>query len=127
VWAIILDYAAPGLSPDQLSPSRLLSRSFTAGVDERMRLEAEEGVKRDRCLRLVPVDSDGIVCAPIHSQRLALLALSRAPTEFLQSITKVESEFLRCRATLTASHLQGNLFVGALFSLFSPNCRASPG
>jgi hypothetical protein len=96
VWATVFGYAGRGagpLQPDQISPFRLLSRSITAGLDEWIRLEMDQTVKRDGSLRLAQASPDG-KAAPFHAQKRALIALSKAPTEFLKAITKLEGDFL---------------------------------
>jgi hypothetical protein len=99
VWATIFDYTgykAGPLQPEQISRFRLLSRSITAGLDEWMRLEPEEGVKRDGSLRLGRAYLARLVSpvAAAQIQLLGLLAVSRAPEEFLLAVTKLGDDFL---------------------------------
>ncbi len=93
VWAIIFGYTGQGLQADQISRFRLLSRSITAGLDEWIRLELHQGVKKDGCLRLIRDDPDDIV-APIRIHKLGLLALSKAPKEFFPTVTKLTDFYL---------------------------------
>jgi hypothetical protein len=93
VWATIFDYAgykAGPLQPDQISRFRLLSRSITAGLDEWLLLEMDQGVERNGSLQLVRNASR----APVPVHKLGLLALSKAPTELFPTITELNSSFL---------------------------------
>jgi hypothetical protein len=104
VWGTIFDYAGQGagpLHPDQISRFRLLSRFITAGLDEWIRLEMDEGVKRDGVAR-----AGSMKLAPIQVQKLAVLALSKAPAEFLQAIFNVEGDFLGVVLRSSSSRLQ---------------------
>ncbi len=94
VWATIFDYAGQGAVPlrlDQISRSRLLSRSITAGLDEWNLRGMDQGVKKDGSLRLVQANPQG-TAAPIQVQKRALLSVSKASTEFLRAVTSVQDD-----------------------------------
>ncbi len=96
VWATIFSYVSQNAVPlnaPQISEFRLLSRSIRDGLDEWLLQAMGNGLKKDKCLRLIPAASNGTPL-PIQVQKRALLALSRAPEELLCAILKVEGAFL---------------------------------
>jgi hypothetical protein len=104
VWALIVGYSAGSWSyvaelnsrePSQTRTAlRLLCRSLSSGVNEWILQGMEEIISRYGSLRRLIWISPGIAPPHIRLQKEALLALGRAPTEFLETIDKLECGFL---------------------------------
>jgi hypothetical protein len=96
LWAVVFQLVgqdALAQQPRIISGLRLLSRSITAGLDEWILQGIDQGVQRDGSLQLVPTDPS-CIAASLPVQKRALLALTKAPKEFLLAIRKLEGKLL---------------------------------